>query len=56
MAWIKMAQNMDQLRDIIDTMMDLLIPQNATGLKLHLLTCQEISSAEGRDAARPTCA
>jgi len=45
---------MDQWRDIIDTVMNLLIPQNATDLNLHLLACQEICSAWHRDTARRT--
>jgi len=45
MAWIMLAQNMDHWRDIIDTIMYILIPQNATDLNLQLVACQEISSA-----------
>jgi hypothetical protein len=47
---------MDQWRDIIDAVLNLLIPRNATSLNLQLVACQEISSAWRRDAEIPTCA
>jgi hypothetical protein len=55
-AWIKLTQNMDQWQDIMDTVMNLLYPQNATDINLQQTAYQEVSSVGGRDVARPTCA
>lgn len=55
-AWFKLAQSMDQWRDVLDTVMNLLIQQNATDLNLQLVAFEELSSAWRRDAGRPTCA